>query len=445
MSVRNWLSRAVLLPLSDQVFGRSINSKLNFLEKSQWWSLDQLEEYQNKRLRVLIHHAYHHVPYYRQIFDERKLVPADIQTKADLIKLPILSKSEFKANFPNGMTALNLKKGTYTKAASSGSTGEPIQYLLSKEAYSMNIAAGLRAWSWMGFKLGDKYVKISQNQRKTAEKRLQDLVMNDHYVYLKNIEQEGLLETISALQKIQPKVLRCYPDPLEFLADLILDRKLDVHLNAIASTGSNLHESARKKMEEAFHCKVFDGYSCEGSAPYFQCEQNELYHGAMEYGIAEFVDVEEIETGVFRGKHIATNLWNFASPFIRYDSQDVLEWTNEPCSCGRQSHTVKRILGRENDILVCRNGKKLIVQLFVIYFSKIKAIDQFQIIQHSFDNIDFLFRVNKKYTNEIEEEIRAYWTNLIDDSSLKISIRLVDEILPTKSGKRRFVINKMKP
>ncbi|MES2588251.1 MAG: phenylacetate--CoA ligase family protein [Bacteroidota bacterium] len=441
MTLRNLISRKLILPLSDLILKRSISKKLHFLEKSQFWTLEQLENFQNERLRILIEHVYKNVPYYTNLFQKLNLTPNDIQCKADLVKLPIMTKEEFKKNFPENMAEKNLQKGTFIRSASSGSTGEPLQYYLSKEAYSMNIACGLRAWSWMGYILGDKYIKISQNQRKTKEKKLQDIVMNNSYVYMKNIDEESLLQTIAEIQKIKPKVLRCYPDPLEMLADIILEKNIQIKLLAVASTGSNLHPHARVKIEKAFQCKVYDGYSCEGSAPFFQCENHDSYHASMEYGISEFVEVEQQEKGIFEGRHIATNLWNFATPFIRYDSQDILEWEeNKSCSCGRDSLTVKRIIGRDNDVLITPNGKKLIVQIFVIYFSKITPIKQFQIQHVAEDEINMLFVVDENFTDELKQEILTYWTNLIADADLKIEIVLVDSIQSSPRGKRRFVL-----
>ena len=51
------------------------------LNKSQWWSFNELEEFQNKRLRKIITYAYENIPGYRRKFDEAKVRPKDIRTK----------------------------------------------------------------------------------------------------------------------------------------------------------------------------------------------------------------------------------------------------------------------------------------------------------------------------------------------------------------------------
>ena len=51
----------------------------DLLQKSQWWSREELEEYQLQQLSKLLSSAYENVPYYRRIFDEQGLMPRDIQ------------------------------------------------------------------------------------------------------------------------------------------------------------------------------------------------------------------------------------------------------------------------------------------------------------------------------------------------------------------------------
>jgi len=72
-------------------YGKVFRETYAFLQESQWWSREQLEEYQLEQLSKLLHHAYENVPYYRRVFDERGLKPRDIQDLKDLQKLPYLT------------------------------------------------------------------------------------------------------------------------------------------------------------------------------------------------------------------------------------------------------------------------------------------------------------------------------------------------------------------
>ena len=72
--------------LSLSPYVKTFRDTYSFLQKSQWWSRERLEEYQMGQLGKLLHHAYENVPYYRRIFNERGLKPGDIRDLTDLPK-----------------------------------------------------------------------------------------------------------------------------------------------------------------------------------------------------------------------------------------------------------------------------------------------------------------------------------------------------------------------
>ena len=54
------------------------------LRRTQWKTPSEIREIQNRKLKRLIHHAYHKVPYYKELFDGAKIKPEDIQKVEDL-------------------------------------------------------------------------------------------------------------------------------------------------------------------------------------------------------------------------------------------------------------------------------------------------------------------------------------------------------------------------
>lgn len=65
----------------------------------QDWSREQIADWQNEHLRDFIRHAYNHTQYYHHLFDTLGLTPDDIQSAADLQKLPILTKDMVRAHY----------------------------------------------------------------------------------------------------------------------------------------------------------------------------------------------------------------------------------------------------------------------------------------------------------------------------------------------------------
>ena len=90
-SIRYVVGYAIPLPIR---YGKVFRDTYDFLQESQWWSKEQLEEYQLQQLSTLLQHVYENVPYYHRIFDERGLKPKDIQDFTDLQMLPYLVNDE---------------------------------------------------------------------------------------------------------------------------------------------------------------------------------------------------------------------------------------------------------------------------------------------------------------------------------------------------------------
>jgi len=111
--------------------------------------------------------------------NENGLKPQVIYGIQDLHKIPLLGKSNVNKEGLNRFTSKGFPATKTMKQSCIGSTGEPLFYTATKEAYSMNIAANLLGWYWMGYRLADKYIKLSQNPRKSRLILLQYFVSNN--------------------------------------------------------------------------------------------------------------------------------------------------------------------------------------------------------------------------------------------------------------------------
>lgn len=444
MLSNHFIQEKIILPLSDVLTGQSVSKYLRFLNESRYWSREQIDGFQNERLKLLIAHAYENVPFYREQMDKLRLKPSDIQTKTDLQQLPIVTKAIIKKEGIERFTATNIPKKRIIKSASSGSTGEPLHFLRTKEDYSINIAANLRGWYDMGWRLGDRYIKLSQNPRKSLIKRLQDYATNNLYLATNPLTDENFAYILQQIETYKPKIIRCYPDPL-----LLLARYKHLHPEfgwspmAITTTGNTLFPETRKEIEEAFGCKIFDSYSSEGNSCVFECPTHTCYHSTEEYGISEVIDEQGNPVSKGVGRLISTSLWNMAHPFIRYDTQDFVEVDDSPCECGREHLKIRRILGRDNDVLVMPSGRRFIVHNFTVFFQTDipevkKSIDQFQVVKKKNDSVVFRLVVNGNYNVEVGNYIISFWQQAF---GVPVTVELLKEIPIMQNNKRHFVIN----
>lgn len=438
MSLNNWFQEKIILAANDIFSGKSISKSLNFLLESQYWEREALIAYQEERLRFMIRHAYENVPFYHDLFQQHNLVPSDINVIQDLHKIPVIKKNDLRRHPADYYLAKNLSASKAIRMNSSGSTGEPFTYFITPEAYSMSYASAIRGWYWMGYRLGDTYAKLSQNKRSNFYKKFQDLLIRSQYMFIRDLTPEALKSVIQNLNRYQPEFIRCYPDPLLFVSMQINNGdKLNYTPEAINTTGNILPPDFRKKIEQAFEAPVYDSYSCEASAQFFEGPERKAYFASMEYAITEVLDNTNTPSGT--GRHITTDLWNLAMPFIRYDTQDILERSEEQGDSGIHLAAFRQIKGRDSDILVTPSGKYLIVHTFTIFFEYFKDIVQFQVVQPHPERIKVLLVVTDMYNKDTEAAIAEGLGDLIG-KDVEIEIKTVPEIPLLPSGKRKFII-----
>jgi phenylacetate-CoA ligase len=87
-------------------------------------SVDELRARQLERLQWALRHAYENVPFYHNAFDAAGLHPDDCATLADLVRFPLTSKDDLRANYPFGLLAVG-RDQIRRLHASSGTTGTP--------------------------------------------------------------------------------------------------------------------------------------------------------------------------------------------------------------------------------------------------------------------------------------------------------------------------------
>lgn len=418
--------------MAELVNGTSIQKKLLFLEKSQYWNRKKIGEYQNKRLRELIKHAYKNVPYYKKLFDKLGIKPSDIQTRKDLKKIPVLTKSIIKENF-NDLRAVNYFRRSYP-TYTSGSTGSPMVFFQTKEDFSWIWAAEFRSWKKAGYQLGDRYTKFSLNPRKKLSKKIQDIIMRCHYIYSSKLSGNDIKKEIDNIIKSKSEYIYGYTSTISIIAKYMEENNISIKMKGVFTFGDQMTPQYRRMIQKVFKTKVYDSYGCggEGLNIAFECEKGK-YHINDELVIVESEHKDAI----------ITSLNNYAMPLIRYKPNDLITLGGK-CNCGRNLLILKNLEGRSTDIVVCPNGNKLVVHFFTILFEHLNGIKEFKIIQKDKRIIDIQLVTDKAINKrEIERKISSHIKKYAGEK-LKIKYTYLEDIPVDKNGKRKIIENKIK-
>ena len=430
----NKIFQKIIFPIAELASGTTIQKKLKFLLKSQYWSRKKIEEYQNKRLKELMEHAYTNVPYYTRLFDKLGLKPSDIKTKKDLKKLPVLTKEIIRDNY-NDLLVADYKKRSYG-SKTSGSTGTPIEFRLTKEDFSWFWAAHLRAWQWAGYDLGDKHIRVIQRPRDKLFKNIQDRLMRCRFFSPGSMDETKINEFIQKINEFDPKMIYVYASTASVVGEYLLTKRMSLNIPITITTADNLTPKNKKIIEMAFNTKVYDDYGCggEGLKVASQCAKGH-YHVTDESMILEYM----------KNEMTITSLNNYAMPLIRYQPGDIVTPSSGMCKCGRKLSMIKSVDGRSSDYILTYSGEKLFAQFFgrnLMYH--IPTINQYKIIQKKIDEIEIIMVVDKKHNRKDAENKIAEYISTHTTVKFRIFFKYVDSIYPDKNGKIRIIENRIK-
>jgi phenylacetate-CoA ligase len=412
---------------------------------------NRLGEYQNIRLKKMIRHAYDCVPFYHGKFKQSGIMPSDIQTVSDLSKLPIVTKDEIKKNL-NGMIACQFDVNNLEQHWTSGSTGQPLFFYISKSEDDFRKAKHLRGNITCGQKPRDRWVAVVPPFRFTNTTKLQRTL--GIYAPIPISVLDDSATQISIIERANPDLVDGYSSSLLLLAREVEKRELTTIKPRFLFGGAELTDDlSRGYIEKVFEAPFYDRYATvELERMAWQCPVKREYHIDADTVILEFVDGdgEAVSPGE-RGEIVCTSLFNYAMPFIRYAIGDVGIPSDKECSCGRTFPLMKMVEGRKDSLIVLPDGRVLSPRMFSIamrMFELYRHIAQFRIIQMKPDLFEIHIQKKDATINEktMETELAAHMQKMLSLEELGITFetRFVENIPLDKSGKLMAVVSELR-
>lgn len=460
MSLYSVLDRYILLPIADIIYGSSVSKELKRLEKNDFISSDELERIQNLKLQKLVKHCYLTVPFYKSLFDSLGIVPDDIRTKRDLVKIPVLTKQIIRNHYED-LFSTSISPKRWRKASTGGSTGVPLKFCTDAKEWSTWKASTLRAWEWYGLKLGDKIFSLggnSINQKKSlfSFKGAYDrIIMRNFKFSSADVSDEGMQRHYEEFMKLKPKAMRGYGSSLYIFARYIEKNELPlIPIKVILTTGEVLMPEYRRKLEEVFNAPVFDAYGAgDGGILSHECPEHSGFHITEESCIIEITDKHgnNLPTGEV-GYVCTTDLDNYVFPFLRYHVGDMAYIKKEKCSCGRSTHLIGEVLGRCGKLMYNKQGVPISpTMLPIMLYPELdyhkeehqllyNKIDRFQIRQDYNGDICILLKMKDKKdeTDQFDYIITNYSKHFTGSN---VELKFVDCIECLPSGKEDYCVS----
>lgn len=350
------------------------------LHDTERLSRTELTELQFERLQWTLQHAYQNVPLYREKFDAVGVHPRDVESLADISKLPFTTKEDLRLSYPFGMFAVPMTEVRRVHA-SSGTTGKPtvVGYtqqdldhwadLVARCLYVSGVRPGWKIHNAYGYglftgglgahagieRLGCTVIPMSGGQ---TEKQVQ------------------------LITDFQPDAIMCTPSYLLTIADAFEAAGFDPRNTSlkVAICGAEpWTEAMRRELEQRLDIRAVDIYGLSevmGPGVGMECvDTQDGPHIWEDHFLPEIIgeDLQPLPDGT-QGELVFTTLTKTALPMIRYRTRDLTRLL--PGTARPAMRRIAKITGRNDDMIILRG-----VNLFPTQIEEL-ALEQAELSSH---------------------------------------------------------------
>ena len=321
--------------------------------------VEQIQALQSERLAKQVKYVYDNVKFYRDKMDAAGVKPEDVQSIADLHKLPFINKDDLRDQYPYGLLAVPLSDCVRIQSTS-GTTGRRVVAFYTQEdievweeccaraivaaggtkedvchvCYGYGLFTGGPGLNGGSHKVGCLTLPMSSGN---TERQLQFMV------------------------DLGSTILCCTPSYAANLGEEINARGLrdKLHLKAGIFGAEPWTEEMRKNIENSLGIKAYDIYGLteiSGPGVSFECEEQQGMHIQEDHFIPEIInpDTGEVLPEGEIGELVFTCITKKAFPLLRYRTRDLCYLTRKKCSCGRTHIRMHKPMGRSDDMMVVK-------------------------------------------------------------------------------------------
>ncbi len=321
---------------------------------------DQMRALQSERLVKQVRHVWDNVPYYRHLMEEQGVTPDDIRSVDDLHKLPFVSKTDLRDQYPYGLLATDLKNCVRIHSTS-GTTGRRVVAFYTQHdvdiwddcvARAITAAGGTAqdvCQVAYGYGLFTGGIGLHGGAQKVG---CLTLPMSSG-----NTERQ-----IQFMMDLHATMLCCTPSYAAYLGESLKEagyKPEDNDLRIGIFGAEPWTEEMRREIEASLGIKAYDIYGLTettGPGVAFECCAQHGMHVNEDHFIPEIIDPDtgEVLPDGEKGELVFTSITKEAFPLLRYRTRDICVLSREKCSCGRTLIKMSKPMGRSDDMLIIR-------------------------------------------------------------------------------------------
>ena len=336
-----------------------------------------------KQLRYLDRNT----PFYREMFKKYDIDITTIQSYADFTKIPLTSKEDLQLY--NDKFISIPREEIIDHVTTSGTLGTPVSMMLNEADLQRLTQNEYESFKMAGVKRSD-VVQITT----TLDRRF--MAGLAYFLGLRKLGA-GIVRTGSgfpqmqwdSIERFKPKFLVCVPSFLLKMAEYAIANNID-YKNSSVKVAICIGEPVRnvefelnslgRRIKELWDIELYSTYaSTEMATAFTECYAHTGNHVQPELIYPEILDQagEHVMQGEI-GELVITTLQIETMPLLRFATGDMLIYTEEPCSCGRNTMRLSPVLGRKKQMIKLK-GTSLYPQSFIEVMNGINGISAFVI------------------------------------------------------------------
>ncbi len=410
--------------------GELYEKQSKLINSFKTFSSKEKEEYIINQFVRIFTHAYNNIPFYNDLYTKHGIEPGDIKSISDIKRVPVITKSDLRKY---ELEDRSFKVKNRLLVNTGGSSGNPFSFYMDPLRYGNEWAHIHNMWSVYGYKPSD--LKLGFGGRaKVNNKITYDFARNSLIYDIYGDESKQAKELVEIQRRYKIKYLHGYPSAIyEFAIHCETDNKLLTllreNLKAVFLSSETPLPHYRSKIENVFGvpCQPFYGHT-ETCVMAIEEEKN-IYSAYQTYGFAESIKYHD------KYHLIGTSYFNFASPLIRYDTEDLIE----PLRSGEAILSQFQIKeGRIGDYILDKNGKKIPLTglIFGRHHELFNFSDHIQVFQDDPGKAIILFVPNKHIDmNDVHKLFDS------DNVEIEFSFKKINYPILTSSGKVNLKVN----
>lgn len=361
----------------------------------------------------------------------------------NLEDFPVIDKCIIRDNF-DAFQSIEYIDKSKQKVSTSGSSGTPFMVYQNSNKVIRNRADTIYLQGIVGFKIGYRLYYIRQWLEKYRLNNLTRRMRNIEMVNVADFSDNYLEKLITTLRKdTSTKVLLSYSSALREICNYlerVSAKPIETNISSIIAMAEGLSDDTRDKLIKYFNTNVYLRYSNQENG-ILSLQLSKINNSLQINWASYFIEILHPEKDIpveygELGRVVVTDLFNYCTPFIRYDTGDFAIMTQDG-GFFKGSPVFLRVEGRKMDIIY--NTQGLVISGYNIHhLESYPDIKQFQFVQEDRAK----YRIKLVTENRLKSEeiiINHFKTFLGTDASIEIVY--VEEIKQLASGKRRLIIN----